>query len=51
MWLPRCTDELHGVITYCETDDYSVNVAENPISFHLPRMQLFTWQWLAESSD
>jgi hypothetical protein len=46
-----CVDEPHGGITYGETTDSSVNVAENPVPFHLPRMQLFTLQWLAESSD
>ena len=46
-----CVDEPHGGITYGETTDSSVNVAENPVLFHLPRMQLFTLQWLAESSD
>jgi len=44
-------DEPHGGITYGETADSSVNVSEHPAPFHLPRMQLFTWQWLAESSD
>ena len=44
-------DEPHGGITYGETADSSVNVSEHPVPFHLPRMQLFTWQWLAESSD
>lgn len=46
-----CVDEPHGGITYGETTDSSVNVAENPVPFHLPRMQLFTLQRLAESSD
>ena len=46
-----CVDEPHSGITYGETDDSSVNVAENPVPFHLPRMQLFTRQWLAESFD
>ncbi len=44
-------DEPHVGITYGETADSSVNVSEHPVPFHLPRMQLFTWQWLAESSD
>ena len=44
-------DEPHGGITYGETADSSVNVFEHPVPFPLPRMQLFTWQWLAESSD
>ena len=46
-----CVDEPHSGITNRETDDSIVNVAENPVPFHLPRMQLFTWQWLAESFD
>lgn len=36
-----CVDEPHGGITYRETADYSVNVAENPVPFHLPRIQVF----------
>ena len=44
-------DEPHGGITYGEIAAPSVNVSEHPVPFHLPRMQLFTWQWLAESSD
>ena len=44
-------DEPHGGITYGETADSSVNVSEHPAPFRRPRMQLFTWQWLAESSD
>ena len=46
-----CVDEPHSGITNGETDDSIVNVAEKPVPFHLPRMQLFTRQWLAESFD
>ena len=46
-----CVDEAYSATNYGETDDSIVNVAENPVPFHLPRMQLFTRQWLAESFD